>query len=182
MNIFYLFWWLLVVSLPLLPSFPIPTLPSAFSHIITANLHGCSYNTSILKLRKWWKEWIRPSSSDQGFWQSRKSEILKVQVPEISTWIEVDILSHFSLKNSGFVDFHHSWGLCLSGMLHSICWYCSDVSEWLISPIFKGQLTPRMGLIGCPKMSVNNYQHMVHNIPEGFKSSTAVTEPWNIET
>jgi hypothetical protein len=92
------------------------------THTITANLHGSSYNTSILKMRKWWKEWIRPASSNLVSWQSRKSEILKVQDPIINTWIQVNIVYHFSLKNSGHVDDHHLWGLCSSGMLHSRCW------------------------------------------------------------
>lgn len=125
-----------------------------FSHthtFITANLHGSSYNTSILKLRKWQKEWNRPACSNLVSWQSRKSEILKDQDPEINTWLEVNIVSHFSLKNSSHVDDHHLWGLCSSWMLHSMCWYFNVISEQPSNPIFKGQLIPKVGLIGVPK-------------------------------
>jgi hypothetical protein len=172
----YLFVCMTASSFFTCPHFPHSYIFNFFTHIITADLHGSNYNTKILKLRKWWKEWIRPASSNLVPWQSRKSEILTVQDPEINAWIEVNIVSHFSLKNSGHVDDNHLWGLCSSGILHSMCWYF-DVSEQPSNPIFKGQLTPEVGLIGCPEMSVNTYQHMLHNIPEGLWPQLVI-EPW----
>ena len=173
----YLFVSMAASSFFTVPSSPIPTSPSTFSH--TANLHGSSYNTGILKMRKWWKGWIRPPSSNLVSWQNRKSEILRVQGPEINTWTEVNIVSHFSLKNSSHGVDHHLWGIYSSGMLHSMCWYITDVSEQPSNPIFKGQLILKVGLTGCPKMSINNFQHMLHNVPEALRPQL-VTEPWKL--
>jgi len=150
MNIIYLFLWLLVVSLHA-PSSPIPTSLSTFPHTLSQQI----YSVQAITQAFWNRGNEEKNESDQPVptWypdrvQSQKFSNFKTQ---ISTWTEVNIVSHFSLKNTGHVDNHNLWGPCFSGMLHSTCWYITDVSEQLSNPIFNGQLTPKVGLIGCPQ-------------------------------
>jgi hypothetical protein len=189
-----LFLWLLVVSLHARsslymppPLFTCPLLPHSYiSDIFTHTLSQQIYMVQAITQAFWNRGNEEKNESDQPVptWypdriQSQKFSKFKTQ---ISTWIEVNIVSHFSLKKIQAMLMTIIYEVfCFSGMLHSTCWYVSDVSEQPSNPIFKGQLTPKVGLIGCPEMSVNNYQHMLHNITEGL-TPQLVTEPCKLST
>jgi hypothetical protein len=69
------------------------------------------------------------------------------------------------------------WDLPSSGILRSICWLFTDVSEQFISSVGEGEavrcspaVTLKMQPIGCPETSVNKYQHTLRNISEERRS------------
>jgi hypothetical protein len=56
-----------------------------------------------------------------------------------------------------------------SGMLRSVeWWFCTDVSGQRIGPVFKGQeaQVKKMGLIGCPETSVQNYRSTLRGLKQ----------------
>jgi hypothetical protein len=62
-------------------------------------------------------------------------------------------------------------------MLFSIDWYVVTTILWQpVGPIFKGLFGLRrplkMGWIGCPKTSAANYQWVLHNISDNWRSLT----------
>jgi hypothetical protein len=81
------------------------------------------------------------------------------------------------------------WDLRSSGILRSVEWqFCTEVSGQPIGPIFTGQdfqkeslscwisWPLKMGPIGCPETSVQNYQSTLRNIPEERRSQIVTSK------
>ena len=102
--------------------------------------------------------------------------------------LNITLIRRTSRRRCGNFQRKRCWGLRSSGVVRSVCWgVLTDVSEQPMGPILKYQAVQekwtawplKMGPVICPETSVNNYQHMLHNVPPNEILSFTTVETRN---